>query len=444
MSGPPPFRNQQGQSNIPLRGEDPAYRRFWKPANVYGSGMLRSGRVPAFRLIQDGDEPLMEKKMRCNMNGKKSLFLSMPGLSLCILILLSLAGPALADDSPGLDRLMGGQGRADHRKRIEGMVFENGKSHNWEEFSAWGKEIFLNGSVENPPGGTGPSEPVSPFFKCIKCHNYEREDPDLKVQDPEARFEWIEETGKKVFLLQGATMWGVVNRQTFYPDYYAIYHHLCVPKGKEIPSLPCGPVLKVCGPGCRTMNPDSLEDATQVCAAYCSAGRYLVEWELYALLAFFWDQEIKLKDLELSPEQAANVKAVLAAPSPDPGEVKKLRRLLAGKYAKKAGNTFRGIPKVTGGTSSGNPMVEYEDGTRFTGDAVRGEKLWPLSCGRCHGRRLAPDTAKHFTKNLEKLHKMIAKGTRHRHKPYMPNFTLERLSRQQAADILARLKQVAK
>ena len=38
---------------------------------------------------------------------------------------------------------------------------------------------------------------------------------------------------------------------------------------------------------------------------------------------------------------------------------------------------------------------------------------------------------------------MIAKGTRHSFWRYMPNFTLERLSRSQSADILAFLQQFA-
>jgi mono/diheme cytochrome c family protein len=386
----------------------------------------------------------MEKERSSNKDQGKGLFSFMPRLLLCMVILPAFLGLASADDSPGLDQLMGGHGRADHQKRIEELVFGNGNIYGWEDFSAWGREIFLNGSAKNPPSGPSPSKPVSKFFKCITCHNYEREDPDLTVQDPEARFTLIEKTGKKIFLLQGATMWGVVNRKTFYSDHYSIYHYLCVPKGKELPSLPCGPFLRICGPGCRTMDSGSLEDATQVCSAYCSVGRYLVEWELYALLAFFWDQEIKLKDLDLSPDQAQRMKALLTSPSPDPQEAKKLRSLLASKYANKAGNTFRGIPKVTKDALRGPPIVEYEDGAKFEGDFGRGERLWRLSCGRCHGTEDIPQKAKHFTKDLQEFHKMLAKGTRHRHKPYMPNFSLERLTRQQAADILAYLKHLGK
>jgi mono/diheme cytochrome c family protein len=386
----------------------------------------------------------MERDASFEKEQRQKLLRSVPRLLLCALAFLAVAGPALADDSPGLDRLLGSQGRSDHQKRIETLVFKNGKTFGWEDFSAWGEEIFRNGFIESPPTGPSPSDPVSEFFTCMTCHNYEREDPDLTVQDPDARFQWIEKTGKKIFLLQGATMAGVVNRETFYADYYTIYHHLCVPKGKELPSRPCGPFLRICGPGCRTMDPDSLDDAIQVCSAYCSAGRYLDEWELYALLAFFWDQEITLEDIDLLPEQAARVKAVLTSPSPDPREAETLRGLLAGKYAKKAGNTFRGIPKATKEALGGTLVVEYGNGRKFAGDSGRGERLWQLSCGRCHGIENMPAKAKYFTEDLDKFHKMIAKGTRYRDKPYMPNFTLERLSHQQSADILVYLKSLEK
>jgi hypothetical protein len=360
-----------------------------------------------------------------------------------VLAVLAFATPTLAADSPGLDRLMGGKGRVNHEEKINKNVFEGGKSYSWNDFSSWGKELFINGQVKKQPTGPRPSKPISKHFKCVACHNYEREDPVLTNQNPEARFAWIEKTGRGIYLLQGATMWGVVNRETFYPDYYAIYHHLCVPKGKKPPSTPCGPLLKICGPGCRTMDQDSLEDAIQVCSAYCSAGRYLDEWELDALLAFFWDQEIRLKDLGLPPEQAAHVEAILTSPSPDPQYARGLRHLLAGKYAKKADNTFRGDFKSTGYTRQGSIVVEYEDGTKYTGESGRGGRLWNLSCARCHGTKNLPQKANHFTKDLGKFHKMLAKGTRHRDKHYMPNFTLERLSRQQAADILLFLRQIA-
>jgi len=69
--------------------------------------------------------------------------------------------------------------------------------------------------------------------------------------------------------------------------------------------------------------------------------------------------------------------------------------------------------------------VEYANGRKFPGDSVRGEKLWQLSCGRCHGLENMAAKAKCFTEDLDRLHKMIADGTRYSGKPcYRPYFTL--------------------
>ena len=242
---------------------------------------------------------------------RKDVILTFRCCSLALVFSSSLVASAFAAESPGLDALLGGSGRAQLQAELKTLVFDNGKAYSWQDYSAWGKEIFLSGRVKTPPTGSSPSKPVSKYFTCARCHNYEREDPILPVLDPEARFEWIERTGEKIFMLQGVTLWGGVNRKTFYAGDFSKYHDLCVPKGEELfPWLPCGPIFGWCIPGCRTMHPDSLVDATQVCSHYCSVGRYLKAWELYALMAFFWDQEIRLDDLDLQPQTRADALAV--------------------------------------------------------------------------------------------------------------------------------------
>lgn len=389
----------------------------------------------------------MNKRLKPQKIQRQNPFPYIPRLLLYIMSLLVLplgAEAGLTTESSGVDALMGRQGLASHQQRIEKLIFEKGQTYTWEEFSSWGREIFINGFVKKPPIGTGPSERVSQYFQCVTCHNFKREDPKLTVQDPEARFRWIEQTGEEIYLIQGATMWGVVNRETFYSDYYEIYHNLCVPKENVDRSSSCGPFLNICAPGCRTMDPSSLEDAIQVCSKYCSVGRYMADWELTALLAFFWDQEVRLMDLDLPPDQAARVKNVLNCTSTEPQEKEKLRRLISSRYARKANNTFRGIPTVEKDASQGDLVAQYPDGSRFGGDPARGERLYGLSCARCHGLYNMPQTASYLGGNLEEFYKMLAKGSRHSDRPYMPNFTLERLSRQQAADILMYLQQIMK
>jgi mono/diheme cytochrome c family protein len=331
-------------------------------------------------------------------------------------------------------------GRENHEKRIAELVFADGKKYTWEDFSRWGEEIFRNGFVKDPPAGPSPSKPVSKYFKCATCHNDRREDPDLRFQDPEARFQWIEKTGSEIYLVQGTSMWGAVNRETYYSDYYEIYHHLCVPKSKDDTSVNCGPVLKICAPGCRTMKPDDLEDAIQVCSAYCSVGRYLAEWEMAAVLAFLWDREIRLEDLDLSGEETSAAAELARMSSRTSQNSNKLQQLLADKYAKKASNTYRGIPKVTQDKSQTELIATYPDKARFIGNQAMGERLYPLSCGRCHGTDNMAAKGRYLGGNVDTYYKMLAKGTRNRNRPYMPGFTLERLSRQQAADILEYLR----
>jgi mono/diheme cytochrome c family protein len=363
--------------------------------------------------------------------------------TLALFLTVSFLPPhGIAGDSPGIDRLLGGQGRSDLKQQLGELTFEGGKTFTWEDFSGWGQELYFTGTVKTPPIGPAPSKPLSKVFTCVVCHANQREDPDLALSDPEARLTWIEKTGAKISMLQGATLWGIVNRTSFYADDFTKYHNLCVPKGDDLPWMPCGPILGWCNFGCRTMEPTSLIDATQVCSSYCSVGRYLEQWELYSFLAYYWDREITLADLDLPPDRATRVKEVLTSPAPDPGEAQEMRDLLAAKYLRNAPFTYRGKPTVRTDGPGGAPIATYEDGFMFTGDAAQGQRVWKRSCAHCHDRKERPfnaEKAKHLTEDLDKFHGMLADGTRSSRKAYMPNFALERLSRQQSADILAYL-----
>ncbi len=154
-----------------------------------------------------------------------------------------------------------------------------------------------------------------------------------------------------------------------------------------------------------------------------------------AMMAFFWDQEIRLADLKLSQGRVAAVEEARSLPASDPARAATLRRLLSGSYPTKADNTYRGIPKVST-DAQGRHIAAYSDGEAFTGDPERGEKLYALSCARCHGPEVDDVKAKYLSGDVRQFHRMLAKGTRNSDSPYMPNFTLERLSRLQGADIL--------
>src|SRR5687768_8146241 len=80
--------------------------------------------------------------------------------------------------------------------------------------------LFLTGRAIGPDGNE--SRLQSKHYKCTNCHNTVREDPVLNNSDPEARLTYSNEMGLP--FLQGTTMWGVVNRETWYNgDYFTKY-----------------------------------------------------------------------------------------------------------------------------------------------------------------------------------------------------------------------------
>ena len=327
----------------------------------------------------------------------------------------------------GVDELLGRGGRKAHDERLA-KTSVGGKQFGWAEYERWGKELYFNGSVEKPPVGPAPSKPISEFYKCWHCHNHMREDRVLSKQDPEDRFAMIMEQPKvkeppspfdAVMRLQpGTTMWGAVNRESFYNDSYAIYHRLKV--------------------GDRIMNPASLEDATQVCCTYCSVGRLAEEWEILAMLTYFWSLEVKLSDLDLPSGAAVEIASVLQATGDrDPIQVAKARKTLKQLYLTRAGDEYTAVPKDLKSDSQG----PYADKAQFKGEAGVGKRLYELACDHCHGEGKPNESAgADLVRNLAKYHNILAHGTQRDKEAYMPMFARQRLSRQQIADIQAYLK----
>ncbi|MDQ7858756.1 MAG: cytochrome c [Armatimonadota bacterium] len=363
-------------------------------------------------------------------------------LAACVL-LLGCARPPEAPpaagppDDPGVDELMGGRGRQTVAERI------GRAGGTWDQYVAWGRELFTTGSVARPPVGPRPSPPVSRWYTCDRCHNVAREDPVLTVQDPEARLRYI--AGRPgMALLQGTTFWGAVNRETFYNGYYAQYHDLCVPETTtDQPVANGGPDdAGRCRPGTRRMVATSFEDAIQVCSGYCSLGRYLVRWELDALLAYFWTLEVRLSDLGLAPHDEALVRRTLRPLSRSRRHVEEARALLAGRYLRRAGDTFRGVPAVRRRPDGTWEVGAYADGRRFTGDPARGQVIYERSCLHCHDTAVSPVAGGDLAGDVGQFFQILAKGTTQSDTWYMPEFTLERLSRQQSADVLAYLRRL--
>lgn len=348
--------------------------------------------------------------------------------------------PATVPNDPAIDSLLGGTGRQELAARIQ----QSGGT--WEQYAAWGKELYTTGFVEKPPVGSSPSPVISKAFTCNRCHNLAREDPVLTGQNPEARLNYIEQNGSNLILAQGTTLWGAVNRVSFYNDWYAKYRGLCVPETTTNTQVSNGgpDTQGKCKARTRAMNPTSFEDAIQICSGYCSVGRYLLRWELDAMLAYFWDQGLHLSDLNLTPAEERQVRQALVPLSRDPNQVAAARDLLTTKYLRAAGDTYRDIPTVTPKSDGTATVGSYPNGETFVGDAKRGQQVYARACLQCHGTAIMPVAGRALVADVGDFYKILAEGRVKPDQPYMPEYTLQRLSRQQSADIQAYLEQLAK
>ena len=260
-----------------------------------------------------------------------------------------------------------------------------------------GESIFHDGFSSKPNGGK--SSKQSKHFVCTSCHNVEREDPDLTSFDPQARLIYTNEKGLP--FLQGTTMYGAVNRATYYNgDYYKKYGDLVDAARNDI------------------------RNAIQLCATECAQGRELKDWELESILAYLWTLEFKLEDLGLD-EKTAEELGVEGIQS---------------KYLQGSPATF--IP----------PPDDRKNGSGLIGDPGNGKLIYDNSCLHCHYRGrysfLHLDSTKmdfiHLRKTMPKygrhsIYQVIRWGVPSKSgKPsYMPQYTAEKMSEQQLADLRA-------
>ena len=270
-----------------------------------------------------------------------------------------------------------------------------------------GRQLVWEGITSNPPQGET-SAPISRFFTCVTCHNTVREDPDLTKVDSDARLSYAME--KRIPYLQGSTFWGIVNRTSWYNDDYVLKYGELVEKAKN-----------------------SLEESTQLCALVCSQGRTLKQWELDAIIAYYWSLEMNLGDLGLTdPERLAQLAAL-----PDTAGLQQIQDLF--------------IPKSPATFSE--PPTDKDAGYYGSeGNPTRGQAIYELGCQHCHrqggGSDVILDDFKSTFRWLERnipadsplsIYEIVRHGTYSEagHRPYMPHYTQEKLSDQQLEDLRA-------
>jgi mono/diheme cytochrome c family protein len=320
-----------------------------------------------------------------------------------------------------VDELLGRQQRERFAASLQSKPIQ-GRSYRWQEYSAWGRELLIDGRVLRPPTSAQPSTLLSTKYTCVHCHNLAREDVALNQLDPEARAGRIRNAqpadpakrdGTVLGLTTGTTLWGVVNREHFFNGTYEKYHHVKLPDG-------------------RRMNTESLADAIQVCGKHCSAGRFLEPWELDSVMASLWDLELRLKDVDLSPEAKGQIVAQMNGGKPD--EVRAARNRLKLSYLRAGDGTMGAVPVQTAGD-----VDVYPNNQRVTGDAQRGKWLYQSACACCHGTSVNAVKDAALVPSDAHFHKLVWQGAESADH-YMPFFPLERLSRQQVTDVRVYLK----
>ncbi|WP_157472027.1 c-type cytochrome [Neolewinella persica] len=280
-----------------------------------------------------------------------------------------------------------------------------------------GEEIVLTGRTTNADGRR--TNFVSKYYSCTSCHNIEQEDPDLRFSDPEARLPYVKQKGLP--FLQGTTFKGIVNRESWYNDDYVKKY------GDE--------KIKVAH--------ESLRESIQLCAVECSQGREMEDWEIEAVLAYYWTLQFTLGDLGLTDEELERINTE----SSQPEKQAALRTWLRGFYGQTSPAHFYDAPPS-----------KREGYPGLTGDPRRGKDLYELSCLHCHKAGgvshypLGNDklSFRHLRKMIIKdshfsLYQIVAYGTYAipGHRPYMPHYPAERMSKQQVEDLRAYIELMA-
>ncbi len=271
-------------------------------------------------------------------------------------------------------------------------------------------EALIKEGFSTKPGG-GKTKIQSKHFVCTSCHNLEKEDPDLTKSDPEARLNYTAKNGLP--FLQGTTLYGAVNRETYYnDDYYLKYGELVDAARNDI------------------------RGAIQLCAVECAQGRKLVDWELESILAYLWTIDLKLSDLNLSAEELDVIYKAIDSGDEQDAAIE----LIKSKY-------LLGSPAHFGSASESKGQVP-----NLTGNPDNGKKVYDNSCLHCHQDRrfsyLQLDNEKLTFKHLSKkangfgphsIFQVSRYGvySRSGKRSYMPQYPIEKMSDQQLADLKA-------
>ena len=244
------------------------------------------------------------------------------------------------------------------------------------------------------------------------------EDPDLTVSDPTTRLAFAE--ANDLPFLPGTTLYGVVNRESYYNDDYEKKYGDLVKKARN-----------------------DIRGAIQLCAVECAQGRALKHWEIESILAYLWTIDLKVGDLNLSENELNTIQTAI---DQDADKTKAID-LIKSNYLQASPATFIAPPE------------DRKAGvTNTKGDPENGRLIYDLSCKHCHkDERYSFFKLDDSPQSFDHLHKHFPKYTRYStyqvsrwgtspipgKKAYMPQYTQERMSVQQLEDLRAYVRQQA-
>lgn len=278
-----------------------------------------------------------------------------------------------------------------------------------------GRDLIFIGKTDKHSG----SSLISPYFVCTDCHNMGQEFSSPMISDPDDRLAFAKKNGLP--FLPASTFWGIYDRNSFYNDDYVKKYGSLVDNAR-----------------------DSLGNAIQLCAKYCSAGRHLEEWEEEAILHYFKSKQLTLDDVVLTDNEKKNI---LKYQYLSDEEKKTLIQTLDHSFVRGYSATFK------------DPMPRDERKYGEGGNVENGKFIYEKSCMYCHYDNrvtyLNLDTdvlsGKMFWKNRKgydnkTIYQIVRYGTYTMpgRKQYMPHFTNEKMSDQQIEDLMAFIKQLAK
>ncbi len=279
-----------------------------------------------------------------------------------------------------------------------------------------GEEIIKNGFTVNHKGNKVRKQ--SKHFVCTSCHNLVKEDPNLSVSDPEDRLRYAIENDLP--FLQGTTLYGAVNRTSFYnDDYYKKYGDLVYEARGDI------------------------RNAIQLCATECAQGRALEDWEIESILSYLYDIDLKVGDLRFTSIERDFIEKALNEETSKSEAIE----IVKSKFLSGSPATFV------------DPPVKRKNLVFDKPDLQMGKMIYERSCLHCHANGkysyLTLDNTKltfaHLSKkaNGYKRHSMyqvIRYGVPSyvMKKSYMPHYTAERMNEDQLNNLRAYIDYMAK